>query len=113
MRRYYISHPYTGDEENNRAEAARIQRHLQERYPNCLFLNPLAMFEPLADMPYEQVMRYCLEMLRYCDGIIMAGDYVYSKGCLREHEEAVERKIPINIYTSDAYSESLLVHELR
>lgn len=101
MRRYYISHPFTGDEERNRAEAAQIQRRLQERYPHCVFLNPLAMFAPLADMPYEQVMRYCLEMLRYSDEVIMAGDYVYSKGCLREFNEAIARRIPVTIYTGD------------
>ena len=38
----YVSHPYTGDEERNRAEAAEIQRFLQERYPDILFLNPIA-----------------------------------------------------------------------
>lgn len=101
MRRYYISHPYTGNEEKNRAEAARIQRELQERYPEVLFLNPLAMFAPLVDLPYEQVMLYCLEMLKSCDEVIMAGDYVYSKGCLREFDEAIARRIPTTVYTGD------------
>ena len=46
MKWCYISHPYTGDEEKNKAEAAEIHRKLQELHPDILFLNPLAAFEP-------------------------------------------------------------------
>lgn len=31
MNMHYLSHPFSGDEENNRAAAEAIQRELQER----------------------------------------------------------------------------------
>ena len=97
----YVSHPYTGDEERNRAEAAEIQRFLQERYPDMLFLNPIAMFAAVADMEYEQVMEYCLEVLRDCDMIVMSGEFMDSRGCIRELKEARALGIPIRYYLSE------------
>ena len=94
----YVSHPYTGDEERNRAEAAEIQRFLQERDPDMLFLNPIAMFAAVADMEYEQVMEYCLEVLRDCDMIVMSGEFMDSRGCTMEHTTARELGIPIRYY---------------
>lgn len=96
----YISHPYTGDEEKNRAEAAEIQRILQKRYPDIMFLNPLAMFAPIADMDYEQVMEYCLETLQGSDMIVMGGDFANSRGCVRELREARALGMPIRYYLS-------------
>nr|DAY26284.1 MAG TPA: N-deoxyribosyltransferase [Caudoviricetes sp.] len=98
---YYISHPYTGNEEKNRAEAAEIQRKMQELYPDMLFINPLAMFQPLKDMPYEKVMDCCIEMLLACDGIIMTGDYQESCGCRKELEIAEERGMHIRGCTAN------------
>ena len=95
MKWYYLSHPYTGNEEKNRAEAAEIQRKLHEMHPGMLFINPLAMFEPLKDMPYEEVMDCCIEVLLACDGIIMTGDHQASKGCRRELAIAEERGLHI------------------
>lgn len=96
----YISHPYTGDEEHNRTEAAEIQRFLQKQYPDMLFLNPIAMFGILADMEYEQVMAYCIEVLRGCDMIVMSGEFMNSRGCTMEHTMARELGIPIRYYLS-------------
>ncbi|EJP28330.1 PF14359 domain protein [Selenomonas sp. FOBRC9] len=92
---YYISHPYTGNEEQNREDAAEIHRKLQELYPDMLFINPLAMFQPLKDLPYEQVMDCCIEVLLACDGIIMTGNYLESKGCKTELGIAEERGMHI------------------
>lgn len=97
----YISHPYTGNEERNRAEATEIHRILQKRYPDILFLNPLAMFEPIGDMEYEQVMEYCLEALRDSDTIVMSGKFMDSRGCIRELKEARALGIPIRYYLSE------------
>jgi hypothetical protein len=96
----YISHPYTGDEDRNKKEAAEIHRVLQKRYPDILFLNPLAMFEPIGDMEYEQVMEYCLETLQDSDMIVMSGDFSNSRGCVRELREARALGMPIRYYLS-------------
>lgn len=93
--RAYLSHPYTGDEERNRVKATEIQRFLQDRYPDMLFLNPLAMFAAIENMEYEQVMEYCLEALRDCDMIVMSGDFASSRGCMMEYALARELGMPI------------------
>ena len=46
MLMHYLSHPFSGDEENNRAAA--IQKELQERDPKTLYINPIAQFKALA-----------------------------------------------------------------
>lgn len=98
----YISHPYTGDEEKNKAEAAEIQQVLQNRYSDILFLNPLAMFAPIANMDYEQVMEYCIEALQDADMVIMSGDYANSVGCMRELKAAKELGIETRYYLSES-----------
>lgn len=98
MKKIYLSHPYTGDEERRRAEAAKIQWDLQGRFPDMIVMNPLAMFAALEDMPYAQVMEYCLAVLQDCDLVVMAGDYMLSEGCLREYDAAFERDIPTKFY---------------
>lgn len=103
MKRYYISHPYTGDEDRNRAEAAKIQQVLQEAFPKILFLNPLAMFAPLADIHYEQVMEYCLEVLTNCDAIVMSGEYRNSRGCMREYKAAKDAGIRVLYYEGSEF----------
>ena len=96
----FISHPYTGDEEKNRAEAAEVQRVLQMKFPDVLFLNPLAMFAAVADLAYEQVMALCLDVLKGCDVIVMSGDFMDSRGCTMEHAAARELGMPIRFYLS-------------
>ena len=101
MKKIYLSHPYTGDEERRRAEAAKIQRDLQGRFPDMIVMNPLAMFAALEDVPYEQVMEYCLEALRDSDTIVMSGKFMDSRGCIRELKEARALGIPIRYYLSE------------
>ena len=100
MKKVYLSHPYTGDEARRRAEAAKIQRDLQGRFPDMIVLNPLAMFAALEDVPYEQVMEYCLEVLRDCDMIVMSGEFMDSRGCTMEHTTARDLGIPIRYHLS-------------
>ena len=88
MKWYYISHPYTGNEEENRKKAADVQRHLHEMYADIMCINPLAMFAPLAALSYEEVMTYCLEVMQPADAVIMCRGYEKSRGCMREYEAA-------------------------
>ena len=44
MKRYYISHPFTGCEGKNREDAERIRAALKKKYPDICFINPLGMF---------------------------------------------------------------------
>ena len=88
MKWYYISHPYTGNEEENRKKAADVQRHLHEMYADIMCINPLAMFAPLAALSYEKIMKYCLEVMQPADAVIMCRGYEKSRGCMREYEAA-------------------------
>ncbi len=98
MKWYYISHPYTGNEEENRKKAADVQRHLHEMYADIMCINPLAMFAPLADLSYEEVMTYCLEVMHPADAVIMCRGYEKSRGCMREYEAAKQEGKTILFY---------------
>ena len=98
MKWYYISHPYTGSEEENRKKAANVQRHLHEMYADIMCINPLAMFAPLADLSYEEVMTYCLEVMHPADAVIMCRGYEKSRGCMREYEAAKQEGKTILFY---------------
>ena len=98
MKWYYISHPYTGNEEENRKKAADVQRHLHEMYADIMCINPLAMFAPLADLSYEEVMTYCLEVMHPADAIIMCRGYEKSRGCMREYVAAKQEGKTILFY---------------
>ena len=98
MKWYYISHPYTGNEEENRKKAADVQRHLHEMYADIMCINPLAMFAPLADLSYEEVMTYCLEVMHPADAVIMCRGYEKSRGCMREYVAAKQEGKTILFY---------------
>ncbi len=44
MKRYYISHPFTGNEDENKADADIIRAFLKQKNPEICFMNPLGMF---------------------------------------------------------------------
>ena len=98
MKWYYISHPYTGNEEENRKKAADVQRHLHEMYADIMCINPLAMFAPLADLSYEKIMTYCLEVMQPADAVIMCRGYEKGRGCMREYEAAKQGGKTILLY---------------
>lgn len=85
---YYVSHPYTGNEEKNKKEAREITARLKTEYPQHIFLNPLDTFQYTEGWPYEQALKNCIELLCNCDGIIMTGDWQHSRGCKKEREVA-------------------------
>ena len=83
MRAIYISHPYTGNEDRNRAESIWITAKLARKHPDILFVNPLsAMYHVMtAKLDYDTVMEQCVALLRKCDGMILTGDWEESRGC--------------------------------
>ena len=77
MNMIYISHPYTGNEKDNRKAAAAIAAELAKKYPYILFVNPLDAMRHLkvAKTPYDTVLEQCKTLLGKCDGVIMAGNW--------------------------------------
>ena len=93
----YISHPYTGNEQENVKEAEIIAIRLTHRYQDIVFINPLSSMkhEGLAGLDYSTVINHCLALLRRCDVLIMTGEWRKSRGCLLEREFAHKNKIPV------------------
>jgi hypothetical protein len=95
MRRYYVSHPFTGDEEANLADAERIRAELKARHPNICFMNPLGMFgDENAD--YCTALADALELLSCCEAIILCHGWEKSTGCRAEKAFAIHTGIKIH-----------------
>ena len=94
MNVFYISHPYTGDEDKNRAKAIYLAAKLAAKYPQIVFINPLAaMYHTMtAELDYDTVMTQCKELIRRSDGVIMMGNWQESKGCNMEFDFAVKNR---------------------
>ena len=109
----YISHPYTGDEENNKTSAERIAAEFAQKYPDVVFINPLNAMRHLKDtgIPYEAVLEQCKTLLTKCDGIIMAGDWVRSRGCTEEYLYA--KSLHMNIWERPMLFDSMYYKEKR
>ena len=92
MRMIYISHPYTGDEVQNKNKARLTAAVLAKEYPEIVFLNPLdAMHHAVtANLDYDTIIRQTIEILRRCNSIIMAGSWRESRGCMLEFKTAQE-----------------------
>lgn len=93
MKVYYLSHPYTGDEQANIAAVEQIAVDLCKQYQSCVFLNPLNAMrhEGIADLPYDIALSHCIELLDRCEGIIMCNDnWRNSNGCTAEYNRAKE-----------------------
>ncbi len=95
----YISHPYTGNEEENRKEARRITKILASLYPDTVFLSPLDAMRPVdgANIDYDDVLMQTLELMNRCDGVIMTGYWTASKGCQSEISTAISSGKPVYI----------------
>lgn len=95
MKRYYISHPFTGNEEANLADAGRIRAALKARYPNICFMNPLGMFGD-GDADYCMALADALELLSCCEAIILCPGWEQSTGCRAEKAFAIHKGIKIH-----------------
>ena len=97
MEMIYISHPYTGNEKENRKEANQITQKLSKKYPRITFINPISAMVHFKDanVSYEAVLGHCKALLAKCDGIIMTGNWQNSCGCMEEREYAAKSKLDV------------------
>lgn len=103
MKRYYISHPFTGNEEKNKADADRIRAALKEAHPDICFMNPLGMFGN-KDTDYCTALADALELLSSCEAIILYRGWEDSAGCRAEKAFAMQQGIKI-MYIQDFRAE--------
>lgn len=73
MKRYYISHPFTGCEGENRDDAERIRAELKKNYPDICFINPLGMFGG-RETDYYIALADAMELLSCCEVMILCPD---------------------------------------
>lgn len=93
----YVSHPYSGKQENL-ASIEKIMQILVQKMPNYLFLSPVHAFGfEYNFLPYEQGLNQCLWLLSKCDEMLVFGDYTQSRGCQREIQYCEENKIPYRL----------------
>lgn len=97
MKRYYISHPYTGNEEWNKADAENIRAALKAKYPKKCFINPLGMFGN-EDMDYCGALSDAMELLSCCDAIILCAGWEKSTGCRAEKALAMQLELEIEYF---------------
>jgi len=92
MKMIYLSHPYTGDELKNIADADEYTKRLSEKFSDMIFINPLDTMKHMVGMDYDIILNQCIELLNRCDYAIMLGDWKNSKGCMAELKNA---QIPV------------------
>ena len=97
MQMIYLSHPYTGDEENNLNRAEELAAKLTVDYPGIVFVNPLNAMRHMkkTNLPYEQIVGQCGELMKRCDAVIMAEGWQKSVGCCMEQQNAQAAKMKI------------------
>lgn len=84
MNMVYISHPYVDNKKTTKTQAARLQRELQESYPDECFINPIAAFEPVEEVDYMSMMEQRFELLQRCEEIIMVPGWEKDTKCYFE-----------------------------
>jgi len=103
METFYISHPFSGNIEDNVEHSIEIQKQLIEKHSEHCFVNPLVMFDgtEMADdcqvspQEYCPSLAYTLEVLSRCDCLVLCDGWENSSGCKAEYAFALQQGIPI------------------
>ena len=85
MATIYVSHAYGGNVENLE-RAKKITRNLQVKDLENCYICPLLTFSHLGygEIGYEEEMQLCEDLLVLCDKLIVASDFLASKGVKKE-----------------------------
>lgn len=104
---YYLAHPYASDPLKNTFTITRIAARLIAK--GYFIYSPITMTHYIdVELKYqkieisnEQWVEYDFAILDRCDGIIMAGNWRGSKGCLREKQRIEEQGKEVLYYNLD------------
>lgn len=91
MKKVYVSHPYTGNEIENKYDAQCVCVELKEEHPEWCIVNPLDTFDwaDSAHLTYDEILEMCIDLMLMCDAVYMCIGWDDSKGCRAERERAV------------------------
>jgi len=97
MKAVYVSHPFTGNEWNNRQNAREVCRKLRKEHPDWCIVNPIDTFwwAEFLDISYDDVLKQCIELLLRCDAIYLCRGWQGSMGCRAEYAAAMENGIEV------------------
>ena len=71
MKKIFVSHPFTGNEKENRSDAARIVASLRHEHPDMQFINPLEVFRRLEGLCDEYIiLAACMNIILGCDAVL-------------------------------------------
>lgn len=95
MKKIFVSHPFTGNEKQNRSDAAGIVANLRYEHPDMQFINPLEVFRPLGGWcPEYAILAACMNLIRQCDAVLQCDGWEKSAGCRAEAAFAIVIEIP-------------------
>ena len=90
----YLSHPFTGNEEENRKKASAYAAEIVRKRSDILVVNPLDAMQYVdnaGELEYMQVLMMTIELMIRCDAVVAMGDWRNSRGCCAVYKIAYER----------------------
>lgn len=106
MQVFYLSHPFTGNEEKNRIETTKLMQLLGSTFPQYVFLSPIDAMKPMEHLlDYDIILSQTLELLKRCDGIILTGRWQESNGCQAEYDLAKKLCLSISFGVAGFYQQ--------
>ena len=92
MKLVYVSHPFTGNEAENRQDARALCSDLKEEHKGWCLINPLDnfMWTQNIKLSHREILNMCLEILKACDSIYLCHGWERSIGCREEKKLAEE-----------------------
>ncbi len=106
MKVFYLSHPFTGNKEQNRLETTKLMQLLGSMFPQYVFLSPIDAMKPLEHLlDYDTILSQTLELLKRSDGIILTGRWQESHGCQAEYDLAKKLCLSISFGIADFYQQ--------
>lgn len=106
MQVFYLSHPFTGNEEKNRIETTKLMQLLGSTFPQYVFLSPIDAMKPMEHLlDYDTILSQTLELLKRCDGIILTGRWQESNGCQAEYDLAKKLCLSISFGVAGFYQQ--------
>lgn len=115
----YISHPSLGLESNTK-DIEKVIRALYKSdkiFNNFSFVSPVHCYgfmynDESTEEHYNRGLNYCTDLLEHCDGMIVVGDWMHSKGCTAEINMCNAKGIPYILFDSSDKITSMKEFEL-
>ncbi|MFW5895361.1 MAG: DUF4406 domain-containing protein [archaeon] len=109
MVKIFISHPYSGDPNENLKKVDKICKSIAEK-SGVIPISPLHLFSYFDEEDpkfRDEIMEVCFRLIDICDYVYVYGN---SEGCMQEYKYALENDIPV-VKFFDEYERKFLFNE--